>query len=245
MNADTLYAIDTLHIQIFQRNLLNELLRAKISLKQHLKQSELLAIAQELPPSFRKNYRETSERLAQMIDSLGSMLNDLDDGALSWQQTTNPVDWNLIDTVAPEETEKNMALLDIAEQDILDALNGVGERLVTLPPSIFSWSDCGLFRVHVELKKLPERPCYNLDEPIDFHVPAYFCTDYFAKKDLDQNENDHDLHYLLDAELMPLTLLPLIEDVRIEMEVRAEGSATWRNQKMEKCGKLKKNTSMV
>jgi len=240
MNADTLHAVDTLYLQMFQQNLLAELRRAHIMFRHHLKQSESLAIAQELSACFRKNYAEISECLLPLIDALASMESDLGSGSLSWKM--QPDERGPIETVEPGKTDKTeeiIAWLDATELDILDVLNGVGERLATLPRSIVSWSDCGFFSVHVELKRLPERPCYHVDTPIDIRSQPDFCADYFARKDIDKSlQNDAWPHYLLD-ELVPLTLLPLIEDLRIEMDVHGEGRTSWRTRDKDTFCKLK------
>lgn len=239
MNADTLHDVDTLYLQMFQQNLLTEVRRAHIMLRHHLKQSESLAIAQELPSGFRKNYADISERLLTLIDALVGMGSDLESGPLSWKK--QPDEWSPIKEVESgetETTEKIIAWLDTTELDILDVLNNVGERLATLPRSIVSWSDCGFFSVHVRLNRLPERPCYHLDTPIDIRSQPDFCADYFARKDIDKSlQNDPWPHYLLD-ELIPITLLPLIEDLWIKMDVHAEGHSSWRTRKQDTLGKL-------
>lgn len=239
MNTDTLYDVDTLYLQIYQQNLLAELRRAHIMFRHHLKQSKSLAIAQELPSDFRKNYAEIAERLHPLIGALGGMESDLASGSLSWQML--PDEWSPIEAVEHGENEKSeeiIAWLDTTELDILDVLNNAGERLTTLPRSIVSWSDCGFFSVHVELKRLPERPCYHLDAPIDICSQPDFCADYFARKDIDKSlQNDPWPHYLLD-DLIPLALLPLIEDLWIEMDAHGEGHTSRPTQKEDTFGKL-------
>lgn len=239
MNPDILHDVDTLYLQMFQQNLLTEIRRAHIMLRHHLKQSESLAIAQELPSGFRKNYADISKRLLTLIDALVGMESDLGSGPLSWKM--QPDEWSPIKAVesgGTEATEKIIAWLDSTELDILDVLNNVGERLATLLPSIVSWSDCGFFSVHVELERLPERPCYHLDTPIDIRTQPDFCADYFARKNIDKSlRNDPWPHYLLD-ELMPLTLLPLIESLWIEMDAHGEGRTSKPTQKEDTFGKL-------
>lgn len=238
MDTNILHAVDTLYLQMFQQNLLVEIRRAHIMFRHRLRQSGFLSTAQELPPGFQKNYGEMSERLLPLIDALVGMESDLSSGSLSWQM--QPDEWGPIEAVDPgdpEKTEEIIAWLDATEQDILNVLNNVGERLATLPPSIVSWSDCGFFSVHVELKRLPERPCYHCDEPIDIRSQPDFCADYFARKDKDIDKslpNDPWPHYLLD-ELIPLTLLPLIEDLWIEMDAHADGPASWRSRDATHC----------
>lgn len=236
MNADTLHDVDALYLQMFQQNLVAELRRARFYLQLHLKQSESLAMANELPPGFRKKYAEISERLLQLADAFGNMEDDLNSSDLSLQRVSQLDEWERLD-VAPEEIGEMIDWLDDTEIEILDVLSNVGERLATLPRSIVSWGDCGLFSVHVELKRLAERPCYHLDAPIDIRSQPDFCADYFARKNYDRSQSGQWPHYLLD-ELLPLTLLPLIERLWIEMDAHGEGYTSRPTQKEDSFGKL-------
>lgn len=236
MNTDTLHAVDTLYLQMFQQNLIAELRRASIMLRHHLKQSEPLSIAQELPSSFRSNYAEISERLLPLVDALGGMESDLASGSLSWQM--QPDEGRHIEAEEPGENDKTaeiIAWLDTTELKILDVLGNVGERLVTLPRSIISWSDCGFFNAHVELKRLSERQCYHLDAQIDICSQPDFCADYFARKNYDRSQTGRWPHYLLD-DLIPISLLPLIEELWIEMDVHGDGHVPrWTRERINGC----------
>lgn len=235
MNAETLHAIDTFYLRIFQKNLLTEIRRARFAFKQHLKQSASLAIAKELLPTFSQNYAEIAERLVPLVDMLGDLLNNLEESP--FHGSMQPDDGGIINTTATESTGEVIARLDAAELEILDVLNGVGECLTALPRSIVSWDDCGLLKVHVMLKRLSERPCYNLNVPLDFHTHPFLVADYFTKQNHDGWTGGQWPHYLID-EIMPLELVPLIEDLWMEIEVRANGYASWRTREEDRFGKL-------
>lgn len=204
--------------------------------KHYLRQSQSLATAQELPSGFRKNYAEISGRILPLINDLVTMESDLGNGQLSWKMV--PDEWNPpeeSESGETETTEKILAWLDTTELCILDVLHNVGECLAALPPSIVEWSDCGYFSVNVELKRLTERPCYHLEVPIEIRSWPDFHADFFARKEIDKKiKNDTLPHYLLD-ELIPITLLPLIESLWIEMDVHADGRPTWANTDEKNC----------
>lgn len=228
MNAETLHAVDILYLQVFQQNLLAEIRRARISFKQHHQQSASLANAKELPPDFKQNYRETSKRLLPLINMLGRMLEVLESGNSSWQ-VSQPGD-DHVETTSLDGTKRVIDLLDTAEQEILDVLNMVGVCLTDLPRSIIGWHDCGQFRVHVLLKSLPNRPCYDLEVPIDFHTHPFLIAEYRdSKKQLNRQRSQWP-HYLID-EVMPLGLYPLIDDLWVDMNIRGDGYASWRSRK--------------
>lgn len=228
MNTETLHAVDMLYLQVFQQNLLAETRRARISLKQHHQQSATLASAKELPPNFKQNYRETSELLLPLINMLGKMLEVLESGDLSCQVAHLGDDH--VETASLEGAERVIDLLDTAEQEILDALNMVGVCMTALPRSIIGWHDYGQFRVHVLLKSLPDRPCYEFEIPIDFYTHPFLIAEYLASKKQVNRQCSQWPHYLID-EVMPLGLYPLIDDLWVDMNIRGDGYASWRSRK--------------
>lgn len=226
MDAETLHIVDSLYLKIFQQNLLAELLRTRILLKQHRWQSDSLSTAKALAPEFRQHYAQVSERLSPLIDALSAILNDMEVGYLSWKAVLLPVESSMDAAEVIVEKQAAIARLDTAEADISDVLNDVGELLAKLPSSIVSWHDSALFSVKVELKRLTERPCYDLEFPIAFRSNSFLMADYFSKKHHGYKRGQWP-HYLSD-DVMPLDLLTLIDDLWIEMDARADGYASWR-----------------
>ncbi|OYW40433.1 MAG: hypothetical protein B7Z35_01200 [Hydrogenophilales bacterium 12-61-10] len=237
VNAETLHAVDTLYLQGFQQNLLAEIRRARFSLKQYHQQGESLAKAEELPLACQQYYGEISARLLPLINMLGSMLSGLESGDLSWQAATPTLEEDLIEATTSEDDKGIIGRLDSVEQEILVVLDKVGDSLAALPRSIIAWDDCGQFRVHALLKRLPQRSCYDLDIPIDFHIQPFLIADYFANRKRGKRQCVLWPHYLID-EVIPLNLYPLIEDLWVDMEIRGDGYASWRTRVEATFGKL-------
>lgn len=226
MDAETLHTVDSLYLKVFQQNLNAELLRARILLKQHRWQCDSLSETKELGAEFRQNYAQISERLGPVIDTLSAILNDMEAGHLSWKSVLLPVESSSDEADVIVEKQAAIARLDTAEADISDVLNDVGDLLAKLPSSIVSWHDSALFTVKVELKRLTERPCYDLEFPIAFRSNSFLMADYFSKKHHGLKRGQWP-HYLSD-DVMLLDLLTLIDDLWIEMDARADGYASWR-----------------
>lgn len=217
MNADTLHAVDTLYLQAFRQNLLADIQGACFSLKQHLRQSVSLAMAQELPAAFRRDYGEIAERLPPLISALCNVLYELEGHRLSCQSALKPADSEI---TAPTEAAEAMAMLDAAEHQVLDVLNDVGKSLAALPPSIISWDGCARLRTCVILQRLAERPCYDLAPPVDLRIHPFLIAEYAATP---QPKRGRWPHYLVD-EMVPAGLLPWVDGIRLEVEVRGEGN---------------------
>ncbi|MHB1144982.1 MAG: hypothetical protein ACYCZS_08810 [Thiobacillus sp.] len=217
MNADTLHAVDILYLQAFRQNLLADIQGACFSLKHHLRQSESLAMAQELPAAFQRNYGEIAERLAPLISALCSVLDKLEGHRLSCQSALNPADSEII---AGAEAAAAIAKLDAAEHQILDVLNDVGKSLAALPSSFISWDDSARLKTCVSLQRLAERPCYDLAPPVELRIHPFLIAEYAATS---QPKRGRWPHYLVD-EMVPAGLLPWVDGIRIEVEVRGEGN---------------------
>lgn len=212
MNANVLHAVDSVYLRAFRQNLLDEVLRACVSLKQRLRQSASLATAPDLPAAFRQNYGEIAERLSPLITVLRSMLDQLDGIVHSADQQAGEV------LAAPGEVTETMAMLDAAEIEILNVLNEVGKSLGTLPPSIVTWDGCARLRTRAHLRPLTERPCYDSETPIDFCVHPFLMAEYSSNPQARAN-TDRCPHYLVN-EIIPVALLPMLDGIDIEVEAR-------------------------
>lgn len=83
VNANVLDAIDALYLGAFRQNLLQEALRACVSIKSHLRQSASLATAQELPPTVREDYGKIAARLPALATALVGILRN-------WRNSPRP-----------------------------------------------------------------------------------------------------------------------------------------------------------
>lgn len=220
MNADTLHAVDTMYLQAFRQNMLADIQRAYFSLKQHLRQSASLAVAVELPAAFQRSYGEIAGRLPPLISAIRNVLDELEGRRLSCQSAWKPAD-SEITTLA--EVAGAITMLDAAEHEILKVLNDVGKSLAALPPSIISWDSCARLRTCVILQRLAERPCYD-EIQIDLQTRPFLIAEYTSTRREDADPCGQWPHYLVD-ELVPIKLLPLLDDVWIEVEVCGEGCA--------------------
>ena len=224
MNTNLLHAVDTVYLRAFRQNLLDALLRACVSLKHCLGQSTSLAEAQELPAAFRQNYREVAEGLPPLISALRSMLDEMEGGSLSSQNMIHPLGWELTTSLDIAEA---IAMLDATEIEILNILNGVGKSLAALSPSIISWDGCARLRTRATLQRVAERPCYDLEIPIDICVYPFLIAEYSTLQT--QANSDRWPHYLVD-EIMPAALLSSLDGIHVEVEVRGEVYASCRPQ---------------
>lgn len=217
MNTDTLQAVDTLYLQALRQNLLADIQSAFISLKQHLRRSASLAVAEDLPAAFRRSYGEIAERLSPLISALRSVLDEMEGGRPPYQSALKPAD-SEINALA--EVVGAIALLDAAEHQVLDVLNDVGKSLAALPPSIISWDDYARLRTCVILRQPAERPCYDLAPPVELCIHPFLIAEYAATP---QPKHGRWPHYLVD-DLVPAELLLWVDNIRIEVEVRGEGN---------------------
>lgn len=218
MNTETFRAVDTVYLQAFRQNLLDEVLRTCVLLKQRLRQSASLAAAQDLPVAFRQNYRGIAERLSPLIVELLDMLDHLGEALHSPNQQAGG------GLAAPPETVGTMAMLDATETEILNVLNKVGKSLGDLPPSIVTWDDCARLRARASLRPLTERSCYDSETPIDICVHPFLIVDYSSRPETKAGRWPN---YLVN-EIVPVALLPLLEGVHIEVEARGQACVSCR-----------------
>ena len=238
MDEGTLHALDALYLKVFHQNLYFDLMRTRFQLREYVAQSSALAEAPELAPAFRQKYSRLAARIGLLLDELNKMHMELDVGPLSFDEINamgNPAIGNevvtketkldLVELALTDQEKSTIDRLDDIESNMLGVLNDVGERLATLPQSYVTWRDSAILNVHVLLKILPERKCYELIDPIDFHTLPFLTVRIFSAAPENQGNKGRWPHFLIE-DFMPLELVSLIEEVRVEMEVRGEGSAS-------------------
>lgn len=215
MNANVLDAIDALYLGAFRQNLLQEVLRACVSIKLHLRQSASLATAQELPPTVREDYGKIAARLPALVTALVGILRELE---------APPEARRLEEELGvPGEAGETIAMLDAAEIEILSVLNALGTSLGAQPDSMVRWDGCARLKTRAIMHRIPGRACYDLETPIYIAVCPFLIAEYsvYSAKPQGGAKAAGTAHYLVN-EIVPVALLPLLEAIQVEVEVRGE-----------------------
>ena len=218
----TLHAIDVLYLDNFRQTLFHKVLDAQLELREHLKHAEALAQAVEISSDCRKQYAEIIQRLSHPVSVLGDIAEDMYDVDLSGEETGEPVQWGLIETIPEDETRAIISRLDVVEQESIKALNGIGEALTSLPAVKATWNRWARLEVYYKLKPVPERPCYKTDPIVRFNGSPPFHDAFCFAKPQTESELDPDSSYLLDAEFMPLIWLGMLDDVGVDIGIKID-----------------------
>lgn len=223
MNGETLHAIDALYLESFLGSLLYKALDAECELRACLRHAQTLSGTDYLSPDCRSRYAAIRRRLEPLVSELEELTGDLYSGGKLASDSEPLVQWGLIEPVPEYETKQVIERLESAEQQLISTLNQVGARLGALPRSSVSWASQARVKTYLKLRPIRERPCYQDTTIVRFCAsPPYQSAHYFAELPEKVNDESTGDPWLLDAELLPLTTLPLIEDVEIELEVQGE-----------------------
>lgn len=221
MNAETLHAVDALYLENFLQTLLYKACHADGELRECLRQAEALSRTVNLSSDCRSRYAEVTKRLAPLVSELDEIMGDLYTGGKLASECEPLVQWGLVESVPEYETCAVIERLDLAERELITTLNKIGKNLASTPKANVSWDSQARIRTYLKLKPIPERPCYQADSMVRFCAsPPYVEAYYFAKLPAESNASCSDSPWLLDSEFVPLTALPLFEDIEIELEVR-------------------------
>lgn len=220
MNAETLHAIDALYLDNFLQTLLYRTLHAEGELRECLRQADVLSETEALSSDCRSRYAEITKRLSPLVTELDEIIGDLYTGGKLASDCEPLIQWGLVETVPECETRSVLERLDLAERELIAALNRVGERLLSTPVANISWGSQARIRAYLKLKPIPERPCYQAESMLRFCAsPPYLSAHYFAQLPEKANAAPPNSPWLLDSDFDLLTLLPLFEDIEIELEV--------------------------
>lgn len=223
MNADTLHAVDALYLENFVQTLLFRALDAKGELRESLKQAEALSATENLSPDCRSRYAEVAKRLGPLVSELSELAGDLYIGGKFASDCEPLVQWGRVESVPEYETRAVIEQFNLAEQKLMAALNHIGDCLASMPEANVLWNSQARVRTYLKLKPIPGRPCYQADSMVRFCAsPPYQGVYYFTKSQAEGNASYSDATWFLDPEFDPLTVLPLFEDIEIELEVRGD-----------------------
>ena len=217
-----LHAIDVLYLDNFRQTLLHKLLHAQLELQEYLKHAEALVQAAAISPDCREQYAEIIQRLSHPVSVLGDIANDMNDVIRSDEVTGEHVPWGLIETIPEDEIRATNSRLEAVERETIKMLNGIGEALTSLPAVKATWNRWARLEVYYKLKPVPERPCYKTDPIVRFNGSPPFHDAFCFAKPQTESELDPDSSYLLDAELMPLIWLGMLDDVGVDIGIKIE-----------------------
>lgn len=241
MNAETLHAVDALYLENFLQTLLYKVCHAEGELRECLRQAEALSGTEKLSLDCRSRYAAVTQRLTPLVTELEEIIGDLYAGGKLASDCEPLVQWGLVESVPEYETRSVIQQLDLAERELITTLNRIGRSLVSTPETNVSWDSQARIRAYLKLKPIPERPCYQAEFMVRFCTsPPYRSTYYFAKPPPEADAGCSNSPWLLDSEFAPLTVLPLFEDVEIELEIRGDVITSWndQNQRRPHVGKL-------
>lgn len=228
MNAETLHAVDALYLEHFLRTLLFQALNASAELCEPFKQAEALSATENLSPDCRSRYAEVTKRLGPLVSELRALVDDLQIGGKLQSEYEPLVQWGLIETIPEHETRTVIERLNLAERELITTLNHIGKSLVSSPEANVSWDSSARVRTYLTLKPIPERPCYQAGSMLRICAsPPWDYVCYFTEFQAEANTSCSDITWLLDSDLQSLVLLPLFEDIEIDLEVRGDMIASW------------------
>lgn len=223
MNGETLHAIDALYLENFLGSLLYKALDAECEMRACLRHAQTLSGTDYLSPDCRSRYEKIRQRLEPLVSELEELAGDLYSGGNLASDCEPLIQWGLIETVPEYETKQVIERLESAEWQLISTLNRVGTSLGALPGAGISWASQARVKTYLKLRPIRERPCYQNTTIVRFCAsPPYQLVHYFAALPEKVNDGSTGDPWLLDAELLPLTTLPLIDDVEIELEIQGE-----------------------
>lgn len=222
MNTETLHAIDALYLDNFLQTLLYKACHTEGELRECLRQAETLSGTEYLSSDCRSRYEKVAKRLAPLVTELEEIMGDLYVGGKLASDSEPLVQWGLVETLPEHETRTVIERFNSAERTVFSALNHIGKRLSSMPEANVLWTAHARVRTYLKLRSIPDRPCYQGESMIRFCAsPPYQTASYFAKLP-ETDAGDSDSPWLLDSEFIPLTALPLFEDLGIELEIHGD-----------------------
>lgn len=223
MNKETLHAIDALYLENFLQTLLYRACEADGELRESVRHAELLSSEDNLSEDCRSRYVAVVKRLRPLLSELEEIVGDLHTGGKLSSDCEPLVQWGCVESVPEYETRAVLEQLNLAERELITTLNHIGTSLVAKPESNVSWNSQARVRGYLKLKPIPARPCYQHSSLVRFCAnPPYQAAHYFAKLPGETDVSRPSSPWLLDSEFNSLIMLPLFEDIEIELEVRGE-----------------------
>lgn len=223
MNAETLHAVDALYLENFLQTLLYRALHAEGGLRECLKHAEALGGEVNLSSDCRTRYGEVAERLSTVVSALEDIAGDLYAGGDLASDGEPLVQWGLIETVPEYETSSVIERLNTVERELIASMNQVGQCLISKTEANLSWSSQARVKAYLKLRPIPERPCYKADSMLRFSAsPPHRGVHFFADIRQDTEASRSEYPWLLDSEYSSLLLLPLFEDVEIEVDISGD-----------------------
>lgn len=223
MNAETLHAVDALYLENFLQTLLYRALHAGGELRECLRHAEALASEVHLSSDCRARYGEIVKRLNPVVSAIEDIAGDLYAGGNLASDCEPLVQWGLVDAVPEHETRAVIERLSTAEQKLIAGLNQIGQCLLSEKEAGLSWGSQARVKAYLKLKPIPVRPCYQADSMLRFSAsPPHRGVNFFADIRPNPEASGPQCPWLLDSEYSSLTLLPLFEDVEIEIEISGE-----------------------
>jgi hypothetical protein len=219
MKVETLHAIDALYLENYLQTLLYKACHAESELREHLRQAEVLSATEGLSSNCRSRYENVAKRLAPLVAELEEIMGDLYVGGKLASDSEPLIQWGLVETIPEHETSAVIERLNLAERTVISALNHIGCRLASMPDAKVFWAAHARVRTYLKLKSIPDRPCYQDKSMVRFCAsPPYQTASYFAKLS-ETDAGNSDSPWILDSEFIPLTALPLFEDLEIELDI--------------------------
>lgn len=223
MNTETLHAIDTIYLENFLQTLLYNAIDVGCTLGEALRQAETLSGTEYLSPDCRSRYEKIAKRLAPLVSELKEIMDDLYVGGKLASEYEPLVQWGLIESIPEHETRAVLERLNLAERELIASLNCIGASLLSTPEANVFWSSQARVKANLKLKPIPGRPCYQDKSMIRFCAsPPWQGVHFFAELPAEEIPRCSLDPWLLDSGFVPLTELPLFEDIEIELEIHGD-----------------------
>lgn len=239
-------ACDALYLKLAQQAAERELSHSGTHLECLAEQIEPLAAADEIPGPFTARHAEIATTLRELVAAIKRARRRIRVHGRSGGPEDYPRGTD--EDLAPETLAAIRAMverLNRFEEELGRLIQRLGERLITLPALPVRWDSCCEFKVHVAFKPVAGRACYQTDDPLELRLVPDLSEDYFPDESRyglgdGQNHNmfqyqethplhgDHHgylVHCLLEHAHLPLALLPMIENVWVEVYPRGDGLA--------------------
>lgn len=234
MNTEALHAIDALYLENFLQTLLYRACEADGELRECLRHAELLSSEENLSEDCRSRYVAVVKRLRPLLSELKEMEGDLHTRGKLASDCEPLVQWGCVESVPEYEARAVHEQLNLAEREVITTLNHIGTSLFAKPEVNVSWSSQVRVKGYLKLKPIPARPCYQHSSLVRFCAnPPYQTAHYFAELPGETNGSRSSSPWLLDSDFSSLIMLPLFEDIEIELEVRGDLITSWHDPKCE------------
>lgn len=247
-----LYAIDMMMLRV-ARDRFNSVLNNAVRELRYLRDDHLgpLPTAEDLPPEFREAYADLERRLDRYIAAFDDLdgrygsgcrhgtwadVADRDDMESQWCGNVPADEFPAIDAVVER--------MNMASRQVRVSLDSLAPHLANMPPSMLAWDNSAEIRCTVSIVPISERPCYQAaEDPLDIDIKRFLLEETLVPRDDDDAEmSTRNWNYypagplagkhfsyltyqFIDSGFFGARLLPLIDDIWLEVFVRADGSA--------------------